>query len=37
MRDGFRCIAVFGHGDGTAESINRVRGVLAGGTPDRLN
>ena len=35
--DDLRCfIAVFGHGDGVAESIERVRRVLAAGTPDRL-
>ena len=32
-----RCfIAVFGHGDGLPETIERVRRVLAAGTPDRL-
>ena len=35
--DDLRCfIAVFGHGDGLPESIERVRRVLATGTPDRL-
>ena len=29
-------IAVFGHGDGLAESIERVHRVLAAGTPDRV-
>ena len=29
-------IAVFGHGDGLPETIERVRRVLAAGTPDRL-
>ena len=29
-------IAVFGHGDGLSETIERVRRVLAAGTPDRL-
>ncbi len=32
-----RClIAVFGHGDGVPEGVDRVRPVLAAGTPDRL-
>ncbi|MCY4508621.1 MAG: hypothetical protein OXG35_16940 [Acidobacteria bacterium] len=32
-----RCvIGVFGHGDGVPEGIDRVRRVLAAGTPDRL-
>ena len=36
-RDDLRCfIAVFGHGDGVPESIERVRRVLAAGTPNRL-
>ena len=30
-------IAVFGHGDGLPETIERVRRVLAAGTPDRLH
>ena len=30
------CIAIFGHGDGVPDSIERVRRVLAAGTPDRL-
>ena len=35
--DDLRClIAVFGHGDGVPESIERVRRVLAAGTPDHL-
>ena len=35
--DNLRCfIAVFGHGDGLPETIERVRRVLAAGTPDRL-
>ena len=35
--DDVRCvIAVFGHGDGLPESIERVRRVLAAGTSDRL-
>lgn len=35
--DDLQCsIAVFGHGDGVPESIERVRRVLAAGTPDRL-
>ena len=35
--DDLRCvIAVFGHGDGLPDSIERVRRVLAAGTPDRL-
>ena len=35
--DDLRClIAVFGHGDGLPESIERVRRVLATGTPNRL-
>ncbi len=35
--DDLRCfIAVFGHGDGLPESIERVRRVLAAGTPHRL-
>ena len=35
--DDLRCfIAVFGHGNGVPESIDRVRRVLAAGTPDRL-
>lgn len=34
--DDLRCfIAVFGHGDGLPESIERVRRVLAAGTPHR--
>ena len=33
-----RClIAVFGHGDGVAESIDRVRRVLAAGTPAHVS
>ena len=36
--DDLRCvIAVFGHGNGVAEGIERVRRVLAAGTLDRLN
>ena len=31
------CIAIFGHGDGVPDSIERVRRVLAAGTPDRLH
>ena len=35
--ENLRCfIAVFGHGDGVRETIERVRRVLAAGTPDRL-
>ena len=35
--ENLRCfIAVFGHGDGLPETIERVRRVLAAGTPDRL-
>ena len=35
--DDLRCvIAVFGHGDGLAEAIARVRRVLAAGTPPHL-
>ena len=35
--ENLRCfIAVFGHGDGVPESIERVHRVLATGTPDRL-
>ena len=35
--ENLRCfIAVFGHGDGLPETIERVRRVLATGTPDRL-
>ena len=35
--ENLRCfIAVFGHGDGLPETIDRVRRVLAAGTPDRL-
>ena len=35
--DDLRCLtAVFGHGDGVPDSIDRVRRVLAAGTPDRL-
>ena len=36
--DDLRClIAVFGHGDGVAESIDRVRRVLAAGTPAHVS
>ena len=36
--DDVRClIAVFGHGDGVPESIDRVRRVLAAGTPAHLS
>lgn len=36
--DDLRCfIAVFGHGENIAESIERVRRVLAAGTPGRLS
>ncbi len=35
--DDLRCvIAVFGHGEGVAASIERVHRMLAAGTPDRL-
>ena len=35
--ENLRCfIAVFGHGDGPPETIERVRRVLTAGTPDRL-
>ena len=35
--DDLRCfIAVFGHGDGVPETIERVRRILAAGTPDPL-
>ena len=35
--DDLRCfIAVFGHGDGVPETIERVRRVLVAGTPNRL-
>ena len=37
VSENLRCfIAVFGHGDGLPETIERVRRVLAAGTPDRL-
>lgn len=36
--DDLRClIAVFGHGDGVAERIDRVRRVLAAGTPANVS
>ena len=35
--ENLRCfIAVFGHGDGLPETIDRLRRVLSAGTPDRL-
>ena len=38
VSDDLRClIAVFGHGDGVAESIDRVRRVLAAGTPAHVS